>query len=94
MESLLDYVKKLQRTKPRDVTVGNKIILRGGFTICKTTKRKGQIGFGYRRSLYDRPIKGQVIGSYTCLGGGGYFMRRLDNDKIIQVQSFRKKGEK
>ncbi len=92
---LNDYLKTLSRSLPEEITVGGITQRMNGFVVCRKTKRIGQIGFGHRRSLEDKPIKGEVIGSYTCPGGGGYFMRRFDNDKIIQVQSFsKKKGEK
>jgi hypothetical protein len=58
-------------------------------TICKNTRRKGEVGEGFRKSLTDKAIPCVVLGSFSCLGGGGYFVRRLDTNNIIQVQSFK-----
>ena len=61
-----------------------------GFRICGKTKKLGMVGYGYRRSSFDEPIRGLVVGSYACNGGGGYFLLRSDSGNIIQVQSFHK----
>lgn len=72
-EKLSDYLEKLYRGD--------------GFRVCFKTKNLGKVGRGYRRSLNSEPIKGEIVGSYKCWGGGGYFLRRADNGKIIQAQS-------
>lgn len=58
--------------------------------ICKT-KNLGKEGYGLRRSCSDKHIEGKILGSFSTYGGGGYFIRRKDNGRIIQVQSFRTK---
>jgi hypothetical protein len=91
MQTLQEYLNKTLslRTLPRTITIPTgRLIKVHGFQICAKTKKLGQTGWGYRRSCQDEPILCHALGSFITLGGGGYFVRREDNDKIIQVQSF------
>jgi hypothetical protein len=78
-ETLEEYLKTVERNQY--------------FKVCKARK-EGQIGLGYRKSLSDTPIPCKVLASFMCLGGGGYFVRKLKDNKIMQVQSFRETKSK
>jgi hypothetical protein len=88
-QTLDEYLQTLNRKPGRNITLpSGRVIKIQGFQICKDTQKIYRIGIGYRRSYNDPPINGQVLGSFKVLGGSGYFMRRLDDGKIIQVQCF------
>ena len=51
-------------------------------------------GKGVNRSFHDKPIPCMVVASFACRGGGGYIVRTLSSNKIMQVQSFKERKEK
>ena len=80
-EELQEYIEKMTQSR------------NDGFKICKT-RNLNAVGLGFRRSLHDKPIPCMVVASFTCWGGGGYIVRTLPGNKIMQVQSFKKRKEK
>lgn len=61
--------------------------------IYRNPKRLGQKGLGFRRSSFDTPFKCEVLASFKLNYGGGYVVRREEDQKIVQVQSFKQEGE-
>ena len=48
----------------------------------------GQVVDGYKGQT-NKPKRGALLGSFHQSGGGGYFLMRLDNQRIIQVFTVR-----
>lgn len=72
-ERYQNYIKGLRRT-------GLRILV---------PRKLGLVGKGYRRSSKDIPFDCEVVGSFSCFGSGGYFVRKFSNNKIVQIQVFR-----
>ena len=89
----LEYIGKMRKKRRGEIFYEAGTIMFEGLKFVKNPKRLGQVGLGYRRSSFEKPIHCKVLGSFTCDAGGGYIVRRIDNQKIIQVQSFKEEGK-
>ncbi len=81
-KKLQEYIEKMTQSR------------NNGFRISIKSKKLGAVGFGFRRSLQDKPIPCIVVASFSCWGGGGYIVQTLADNKIMQVQSFKERKEK
>jgi len=58
---------------------------RGGH-VCKKTQRLNEHHLFVKRWRgKDKPFAGVIVGSFRCYGGGGYFVKKDKDQKVVEA---------
>jgi len=79
-ENFKDYIANCHANRARSFKVSEKM----------RKYKVGQVVDGYRGGEYlKKPKRGALLGSFSQYGGGGYFLMKLADERIIQVFTVR-----